>query len=60
MCEEVVLGKFQAACIPKITVELTTFLPCILMSETEYNAKNTFSGEACHQTTQQAGWLHSY
>jgi len=37
MCEEVVLGKFQAACIPKITVELTTFLPCILMSKTECN-----------------------
>ena len=43
MCEEVVLGKFQAACIPKITVELTTFLPCILMSETEYNEEMFYS-----------------
>jgi len=34
--DTVVLGKFQAACISKITVELTTFLPCSLMSETEY------------------------
>ena len=35
--DTVVLGKFQAACIPKITVELTTFLPCSLTNETEYN-----------------------
>ena len=35
--DTVVLGKFQAACISKITVELPTFLPCSLMSETEYN-----------------------
>jgi len=34
--DTVVLGKFQAACISKITVELTTFLPCILTNETEY------------------------
>jgi len=27
--DTVVLGKLQAACISKITVELTTFLPCI-------------------------------
>ena len=33
--DTVVLGKFQAACVSKITVELTTFLPCSLMSETE-------------------------
>ena len=31
--QRVVLGKFQAACISKITVELTTFLPCTLMNE---------------------------
>jgi len=35
--DTVVLGNFQAACVSKITVELTTFLPCSLMSETEYN-----------------------
>ena len=35
--DTVVLGKFQAACVSKITVELTTFLPCIPMDETEYN-----------------------
>jgi len=28
--DTVVLGKFQAACVPKITVELTAFLPCSL------------------------------
>ena len=28
----VVLGKFQAACVSKITVELTTFLPCIAVA----------------------------
>ena len=33
--DTVVLGKCQAACVSKITVELTTFLPCSLMSETE-------------------------
>ena len=37
--DTVVLGKFQAACVSKITVELTTFLPCGLMSETEYNGE---------------------
>ena len=35
--DTVVLGKFQAACASKITVELTTFLPCSLMREMEYN-----------------------
>ena len=35
--DTVVLRKFQAACVSKITVELTTFLPCIPMDETEYN-----------------------
>ena len=35
--DTVVLGKCQAACVSKITVEPTTFLPCGLMSETEYN-----------------------
>ena len=40
--DTVVLGKVQAAGVSNITVELTTtFLPCILMSETEYN------GESC-------------
>ena len=39
--DTVVLGKCQAACISKISVELTTFLPCSLMSEMEYN------GECC-------------
>ena len=34
--DTVVLGKLQAACISKITVELTIFLSCILMNETEY------------------------
>ena len=33
--DTVVLGKCQAACVSKITVELTTFLPCSLMSEME-------------------------
>ena len=33
--DAVVLGKCQAACVSKITVELTTFLPCSLISETE-------------------------
>ena len=41
--DTVVLGKFQAACVSKITVELTTFLPCSLMSEMEYN------GECCRR-----------
>ena len=35
--DTVVLGKFQAFCISKNTVELTTFLPCILTNKTEYN-----------------------
>jgi len=39
--DTVVLGECQAACVSKITVELTTFLPCSLTSETEYN------GECC-------------
>ena len=39
--DTVVLRKFQAACVSKITVELTTFLPGSLMSETKYN------GECC-------------
>ena len=39
--DTVVLRKFQGACISKITVELTTFLPCGLMSETKY------IGECC-------------
>ena len=33
--DTVVLGKCQAVCVSKITVELITFLPCTLMSETE-------------------------
>ena len=33
--DTVVLGKLQAACTSKITVEPTTFFPCILMNETE-------------------------
>ena len=36
--DAVVLGKFQAACISKITIELTTFLPCIVTNKTEYNS----------------------
>ena len=36
--DAVVLGKCQAACV---TVALTSFLPCSLMSEMEYN------GECC-------------
>ena len=39
--DTVVLRKFQAACVSKITVELPTFLPRSLMSETKYN------GECC-------------
>ena len=31
--DTVVLGKFQAACISKITAELTTFLPCIITNK---------------------------
>jgi len=34
-----VLDKFQAACVSKTTVELPTFLPCILM--------NIMEGDAC-------------
>ena len=33
--DTVVLGKFQTACISKITVELTTFLPYSLTNVTE-------------------------
>ena len=33
--DTVVLGKFQAACVSKITIGLTTFLPCSLMNKTE-------------------------
>ena len=39
--DTVVLCKLQAACISKITIELTTFLPCSLMSKTKY------IGECC-------------
>jgi len=39
--DTIVFGKFQAACISKITVELTAFLPCTIMSEMKYN------GECC-------------
>jgi len=39
--DTVVLRKFLAARISKITVELTTFLPCRLMSKTK------FIGECC-------------
>jgi len=35
--DTVILRKFQAVCISKSTVELTTSLPCSLMSEMEYN-----------------------
>ena len=35
--DTVVLGKFQAACVSKITVQLTTLLPCILMNKSECN-----------------------
>ena len=35
--DTVILGKFRAACVSKITVELTTFLPCIPVEETECN-----------------------
>jgi len=37
--DTVVFGKFQAAFVSKITVELTTFLPCSLMNEMEYNSE---------------------
>jgi len=33
----VVLGKFQAACASKITVELTTFLFCIKFLQIKWN-----------------------
>ena len=33
----VILDKFQAAYVSKITVELTTFLPCSLKNKTECN-----------------------
>jgi len=46
--DTVVLGKLQAACISKITVELTAFLPCGLMNETEHNrVLQTFYGMRC-------------
>ena len=35
--DTVVLRKFRAACVSEITVEITAFLPCSLMRETEYN-----------------------
>ena len=35
--DTVVLRKFRAACVSKITVEITTFVPYSLMRETEYN-----------------------
>ena len=35
--DTVVLRKFRAACVSKITVEITTFLPRNLMKETGYN-----------------------
>ena len=41
--DTVVLRKFQAACISKITIELPTFLPCGLMSEKKY------IGECCER-----------
>jgi len=31
---DTVLGKFHAACVSKITVELTTFLPFMCMNKT--------------------------
>jgi len=37
--DTVVLGKFQAASVSKITVELTTFFPCTLMSKTKYDGE---------------------
>jgi len=43
--DTVVLGKFKGDCVSKITVELTTSLPCSLMSKTEYN------GECCRCLT---------
>ena len=39
--DTVVLCKFQAACVSKITVEVTTFLSCGLMSKMKY------IGECC-------------
>ena len=45
--DTVILGNFQAACVSKITVELTTFLPCNLMSETEYNRECCGCFTAC-------------
>ena len=35
--DSVVLGKCQTAGMSNITVEHTSFLPCILMNKTEYN-----------------------
>ena len=35
--DTVILGKFQAACFSKITIELTAFLSCIPKNEMEYN-----------------------
>ena len=35
--DTVVLRKFRAACVSKITVDITTFLPYSLMRETKYN-----------------------
>jgi len=35
--DTVILDKFQAAYVSKITVELTTFLPCSLKNKTECN-----------------------
>ena len=35
--DTVVLRKFRAACVSEITVEITAFLPCSLMRESEYN-----------------------
>ena len=53
----VVLGNFQAACVSKITVELTTFLPCSLMSETEYNRECCGHFTACDvKYSRSIGW----
>ena len=41
--DTIVISKFQAACFSKITVELTTFLPCGLMSETEWRVLQCFT-----------------
>ena len=45
--DTVVLCKFRAACVSKILVEITAFVPCSLMKETEYSGGRLGCFTAC-------------